>query len=162
MEDVWLNDVWALYFHDPYDNNWDRESYIKLFTFSNINEFWMMYTVINNILNEGMFFIMRDYIFPKWNELENKDGGFLSIKILKEKVPSFCEDILINLINETILLSDFYDKSDLINGISISPKKHFCIIKIWLRNCELSDISKFNIKNEYYGDILFKPNTCMM
>jgi hypothetical protein len=29
----------------------------------------------------------------------------------------------------------------LINGITISPKKNFCIVKIWLASCEFRDSS---------------------
>jgi hypothetical protein len=29
--------------------------------------------------------------------------------------------------------------NSLINGITISPKKNFCIIKIWLLNCSVQD-----------------------
>jgi hypothetical protein len=121
-----------------------------------------MFDNIKDILHVGMFFVMRDHIFPKWNDNENKDGGFLSIKILKDKVKDFCKNALINLVNETLLKKDNHEFSDVINGISVSPKKHFCIVKIWLKNCEIQDGSLFNLKNEYYGDIIFKTNTCKM
>ena len=101
--DLWLNDSWSLYFHDPFDDNWDHNGYIKLYNFSNIYEFWIMFDNIKDILHVGMFFVMRDHIFPKWNDNENKDGGFLSIKILKDKVKDFCKNVLINLVNETLL-----------------------------------------------------------
>lgn len=158
--DLWLNDTWSLYFHDPYNDNWSHSGYVKLFTLGNINEFWVMYKCIENILHEGMFFVMRDHIFPKWNDAENKDGGFLSIKILKEKINMFCEHLFKNLVNETLLKTDFYEHASIVNGISISPKKHFCIVKIWLKNCDIQDSTNFNIPNEYHGDIIFKTNTC--
>ena len=31
-----------------------------------------------------------------------------------------------------------------INGITISPKKNFCIIKIWLATCDVQDPSKID------------------
>lgn len=159
-EKFWLNDTWSVYFHNPYDNNWDESGYIKLFSIGNIEEFWMFNSLVRNHTNEGMFFIMREYIFPKWNDIENKNGGFLSIKLLKEKVPSFFENICMNLINETLLKPEYYQHADKINGISISPKKHFCIIKVWLKCCDLNDNNYFNIPKDYHGSILFKTNTC--
>lgn len=160
-ESHWLNDTWSVYFHNPFDNNWDESGYIKLFSLANIEEFWMMNTLLKPHTNEGMFFIMREHIFPKWNDDENKHGGFLSIKILKDKVPSFFEKISINLVNETLLKPEHYHLTGNINGISISPKKHFCIIKVWLKNFQLDSGNFFNISKEYHGSIMFKTNTCV-
>lgn len=162
IENNWLNDTWSIYFHNPFDNNWDENGYIKLFTLANIREFVMMNSLLKKHTNEGMFFIMRDHIFPKWNDPENKNGGFLSIKILKDKVPVFFEKIVIDLMNETLLKPEYYHLSGNINGVSISPKKHFCIIKVWVRNFELNDSNYFNISKDYHGTILFKTNTCTM
>jgi len=38
-------------------------------------------------------------------------------------------------------LAVLYDKNhmELVNGITISPKRGFCIVKIWLKNCTLQD-----------------------
>ena len=161
MMDIWLNDSWSLYFHDPMDDNWSRTGYKKMFSLSSVSEFWMMFVEISSCLHDGMFFIMRDHIFPKWNDEENKNGGFLSIKILKEKMPSFCEKLLLNLVNESLLIPEYREKSDQINGVSFSPKKNFCIVKIWLKSLDLQDPSRFNIDEEYHGTILFKANTCL-
>jgi hypothetical protein len=160
MSDLFLNDSWSLYFHDPTNDNWDRSGYEKIFTLTEIDTFWMMFTKVKDVLNEGMFFLIRDHIFPKWNDDENKEGGFLSIKILKEKVKSFCEPLMLNLVNETLLKEEYYEFSGNVNGVSISPKKNFCIVKIWLKNCDLNDSNMFNLEKDYYGDIIFKTNTC--
>lgn len=161
IDNNWLNDTWSIYFHNPFDNNWDESGYIKMFTISSIIEFHMINSLLKSHSNEGMFFIMRDHIFPKWNDPENKNGGFLSIKILKDKVPSFFEKIIVDLINETLLKPEFFHLSGNINGVSISPKKHFCIIKVWVKNFELNDSNFFNIAKDYHGSILFKTNTCV-
>ena len=160
VTDTWLNDTWSVYFHNPYDNNWDENGYIKIFTISNIEEYLILIHRIKENAQDGMFFIMRDNIFPKWNDDENKHGGFLSIKILKEKVHSFFYKMTVDLVNETLLKPEYYHQSGNVNGLSISPKKHFCIIKVWLKNCELDDSKYFNISKEYHGSILFKTNTC--
>ena len=46
----------------------------------------------------------------------------------------------------------------MINGISTSPKKHFCIIKIWLADTSLANKEFFDIIPKYYGNILYKSN----
>jgi len=159
--DIWLNDSWTLYFHDPMDDNWTHSGYKKLFTTRTISEFWMMYTEVSSCLQDGMFFVMRDPIFPKWNDDDNKRGGFLSIKILKEKMPSFCEKLLLDLVNESLLIDKYKEYSDKINGVSVSPKKNFCIVKIWLKSTDIQNFEFFNIDEEYHGTILFKANTCI-
>ena len=33
---TYINDVWSLYFHDPYDMNWDANSYKFITTISSV------------------------------------------------------------------------------------------------------------------------------
>jgi hypothetical protein len=98
-----LHNQWTLYFHDPFNENWEQDGYIELFKCGSVSEFRMMQSCLPDIIVQGMFFVMRSHIFPKWNDAANKDGGFLSIKILKDRVPSFFEDVLIKLMNESLL-----------------------------------------------------------
>jgi hypothetical protein len=67
----------------------------------------------------------------------------------------------LNLVNETLLKKEYQEHSEIINGVSFSPKKNFCIVKIWLKSTEIQDHTFFNIQEEYHGTILFKANTCM-
>ena len=39
MDDNYLNDVWSLYFHDPYDMNWEANSYKFITTISSIDDY---------------------------------------------------------------------------------------------------------------------------
>ena len=56
--------------------------------------------------------------------------------------------------------TDIWTMDNNINGISISPKKNFCIIKIWLKNKDIFNNENvkeyFNIPDEYTGDLIFK------
>jgi hypothetical protein len=70
----------------------------------------------------------------------------------------FWEDLCIKLLGETLLKEDKRSSWNLVNGISTSPKKHFCIIKVWLKDNTLASKDFFNIPNKYYGDILYKSN----
>ena len=159
-DEIWFNDVWSFYFHDPNDDNWDKDGYTNIGTLSNVHEFWIMFNIVRDNIHKGMFFMMREHIFPVWNDEENKNGGFMSIKILKERAAGFCEELLVNLINESLLKEEYRSQWNVVNGISISPKRHFCIIKIWLKNTEIQDPEMFNISDGYYGNIIFKTNTC--
>jgi len=46
------------------------------------------------------------------------------------------------LVNES-LLKDL-DKYSLVNGISISPKKTYSIIKLWFKGDEINDLEQLN------------------
>ena len=39
-------------------------------------------------------------------------------------------------------LSNNHKLSGVINGITISPKRSFCIVKIWMKNCSIQNPSK--------------------
>lgn len=156
--ETYLNDVWTFYFHDPYDSNWTNESYKLLATIGTAEEFWQHHEQVKGDVSKGMFFLMRDYIFPCWDDPANLEGGCLSIKVLKDDVAEFWEDICIKLMGEMLLKPEHREKWNLINGVSTSPKKHFCIIKIWVKEDIICDKGFFDLMPSYYGDILFKLN----
>lgn len=159
MSDIFLNDVWTMYFHDPNDTNWTNSSYVNLGNMSTVDDFWNHATQFKEHIHKGMFFLMREHVFPYWDDPANLRGGCFSIKVLKDDMAVFWEDMCMKLLGETILQDT--DKWDLINGISTSPKKHFCIVKIWVRNLDLADHDAkqcFNILPNHHGEVLFKSN----
>lgn len=176
-EEIYLNDTWNIYFHDPFEKDWTTKSYILISPLSSINDFWININCliykgslekyntdefkiqdIEEYLTRGMFFIMREHIFPCWDDAENINGGRLSIKILKEKTLSFWINICSKLLGETLLKKEYKKHWNIVNGISISPKKQFCIVKIWIKDDVISDKNCFDLENEYYGDIIYESN----
>lgn len=162
MTSVYLNDIWTYYYHDPYNTDWTHKSYLKLVDVSDIDGFWSTHNAISELINEGMFFIMREYVFPCWDDENNINGGCFTIKILKQKSVDFWEEISIKLLGESILKSAKSEFWNNVNGISISPKKSFCIVKIWMKNNEILDSNMFELPNNIYGDILYKSNKEMI
>ncbi len=158
--DIALNDLWTIYFHDPYDEKWTFESYERIDSMSSVHDFWKVHLMLKEKIHCGMFFIMRDHIFPCWDDPYNKDGGCLSIKVLKQEMKNYWEQLCVSLIAENLVVnqhrSTFWKH---VNGISTSPKKSFCIIKIWLSSNDCKDLAMFNIPKEHYGDIIYKSNT---
>ena len=76
-----LNDIWSIYFHDPNDKDWTMKSYHHLSMLSTVDDFWVVHKAMQDKVADGMFFIMREYIFPCWDDPENKEGGCFSIKV---------------------------------------------------------------------------------
>ena len=133
MEKFKINSKWSLWYHSIKDDKWTKESYKKIINISNLLDYYFLQKNFEKQhLQNGMFFIMRDNIFPTWEDPENRLGGCISFKILSDDILDSWNKLFKNLISENITLNetDFYE----INGISIAPKKEFNIIKIWLRN----------------------------
>jgi hypothetical protein len=158
QDPAYLNDLWTLYFHDPSDMDWNVKSYKRLSNISSIEEFWEHHLCYIDRVHQGMFFLMREHVFPCWDDPNNIEGGCMSIKVLKENMNTFWNDICIKILGETLLVDEHRHEWAKITGISTSPKKHFCIIKIWLMDASLSDKNKFNLLPIYYGDLIFKLN----
>lgn len=157
-EDIFLNDLWSIYFHDPFDNDWTLPSYKRLGNIASVKEYWMHQVSWKEHIHQGIFFLFREHIFPCWDDPNNINGGCLSIKVLKENMPMFWEDMCVKLLGETLLKKENEKDWQKICGISTSPKKHFCIIKIWLSDDSLNDKKYFDIIPMYYGDIIYKSN----
>ena len=158
MTEAFLNDLWSLYFHDPNNQDWNLASYVKLYDIGTIEEYWHVTECIKSKLKQGMFFFMRADCFPCWDDPSNIQGGCLSMKVLKENLDQFWLTLSMRIAGETLLLAGHEDKAHLVNGISTSPKKYFCVVKIWLRSDELGDKKYFNLPQLYNGDVFYKKN----
>tara|TARA_Y100000590_G_C15512056_1_gene935809 strand:- start:343 stop:900 length:558 start_codon:yes stop_codon:yes gene_type:complete len=155
-----LNCPFKLYFHDPNSYNWDIGSYIEICEVKTIEDFWLLNQKLSEKIHLGMFFLMRNNIFPLWDNEDNIDGCTFSFKILKTETKKYWISICTLLLSEKLLKDEFVDLWEVINGISISPKKNFCIIKVWLKKTDICDNKNvneyFNIPENYNGDIIFK------
>ena len=133
MEPYKLNTNWCLWYHSINNNEWNKSSYKNLLTLSNIYDLKLMNDTIDKIhLQNGMFFIMREDIFPTWEDPDNREGCCVSFKISSSILKDQWDYIVERILTEDILKD--HDREDSINGISIAPKKEFNIVKIWLRN----------------------------
>ena len=157
-DDVWLNDVWKLRFHDPFDDDWTHQSYISLTDVGSVIDFWNVHNIIKEKYKQGMFFLMRESIFPSWDDPANVTGGQVSIKILKENVATYVEEICISMLGENLLREEYKHDWAVVNGISLSAKRYFSILKIWVSNCDYNEIKFFNLPENHHGDIIFRPS----
>jgi len=132
--DYKLYDKWTLWAHLPHDTNWTFESYIRILTFDTAQAIIMLLeTIPEEMTTNCMLFIMRDGIKPMWEDPKNRKGGCFSYKINNKNVSSIWKNLSYSLVGES--LTDDVNVRPHINGITISPKKNFCIVKIWLANC---------------------------
>ncbi|MAD50599.1 MAG: hypothetical protein CMC95_04805 [Flavobacteriales bacterium] len=133
-----LHDTWNLWAHLPHDTSWNLESYKKITTFKSVEEIIALNQALPDVLIKNcMLFLMRDGIQPIWEDPKNRSGGCFSYKINIRNVVEVWKNLSYALVGETITLDNGFLAT--VNGITISPKKNFCIIKIWLSTCGYQD-----------------------
>ena len=150
----YFNDIWAIYFHDPDDVNWDIKSYKFICTISNVDEFCNVFHVFKDFFHRGMFFLMREHITPRWEDEYNKNGGCFSFKIGKNILDEKFFDVCSQVLGETIGKTDEYSSN--VNGISISPKKNYYIIRIWIKDNKYACSNNYNIEIPRFSSLMYK------
>jgi len=132
----YLNREWDLWYHDPNNHDYSLASYINLGTLDTIEKFWHYYYQLKlTQLQNGMFFIMLKGILPTWED--NLKGGFWSYKIDKKEISQAWTKLSIYLLSDNFVENSLF--KDEIIGISISPKKTFSILKVWLNDDKLNE-----------------------
>lgn len=156
---------WTLWFHNPEDSKWSLSSFTKIQTFKTWEDFWTVVDTFQQFklnkdttdaFGEGMFFFMRDNIPPLWENSANIRGGCYSFRVhRRESTDLFFVYVIGAMINMATMNGD-----NKINGVSISPKKNFNIIKIWNSNAEvfnnIKDI-KLLVKDQKVDEFIYTP-----
>lgn len=144
-----LNCEWTFYAHLPHDTNWNLDSYKKLSNFSHMEQVIAINeTVPEKMIKNCMLFLMRKNIQPIWEDVHNKDGGCFSYKIANKDVANVWRHLSYLVTGENLLLPKYKkEKGSNINGITVSPKKNFCVVKIWLDGCKNKDATTINYSN---------------
>jgi len=167
LVDYKLNNTWVVWYHNPSDNNWDIKSYRNVYEINNLEDYCRFQNSRNYLpsLDSSMFFVMRkksdyEYIYPMWEDDNNKNGGCWSFKISSDSIDTIWNILTNYLIGENI--GKNFENSIKINGISFSPKKGFSIVKIWNNNskdCKLVDLIN-NELSQYLNldDTLYKSH----
>jgi hypothetical protein len=152
-----LNSRWVLWYHNPNDSNWDMKSYHKVMELTSVENFWDMFTILKTShFQNGMFFLMKNQVKPMWEDVHNVDGGCWSFRVSKKEVPKTWQELVISALGES-LINTKYTKT--INGISISPKRSFSIIKIWNDNVKINEADLLNkVSGLNMDELMYKPH----
>ena len=128
-----LYDNWTLWAHLPHDVDWSVDSYKQVTTFDSAESaIAVCETLPEKLINNCMLFLMRKGILPMWEDPRNRKGGCFSYKVPNKTVASVWRNLSYTLVGETLTADRTLRQN--ITGITISPKKNFGIIKIWLAN----------------------------
>ena len=151
-----INGFFGLILHDT---NWSINSYINIATVNSIEKMVeLMQCLKENLVKNCMLFFMKEGVKPMWEDPKNVDGGCFSMKINNKVVNNTWKNICYSTLGNSISTNHKFLST--INGITISPKKTFCIIKLWTSTCEYVDASVFNKQLDFLDEgILFKKHS---
>jgi hypothetical protein len=157
-EQAYLNDVWSFYFHDPEDNRWTMDSYKRLGDVASVQDLRDVMGATSLHAHSSMFFAMREHVFPCWDDANNIDGGCVSIKVPMEVAKDTWETVVKRALGETLVVDD--GEWAMLNGVSISPKRGFCIVKLWMADTSEKWMthSVLRLPEWYRGHIVFRIN----
>ena len=133
-----LNNYWNTYYHLPDDTNWELSSYTKIMRINTVEDaIALNENMPDKIIKFCMLFVMKNEITPLWEDPQNINGGCFSYKIHNKYIINIWKQVFYALCGETLTV----DKENMkyINGITISPKKNFCILKIWITNTKIQN-----------------------
>ena len=151
-----LANKWTMWAHLPHDIDWSIHSYKKIYTMNTVEDtIALMETIPDVLVKNCMLFIMKDGIKPIWEDPLNRAGGCFSNKIVYD----VWKDLSYVLVGESISNELSFVKN--VTGITISPKKNFCIIKIWMSTCanQNPSIVTGDVKNIMSQGCIFKKHT---
>ena len=150
-DDYKLQTSWILWNHKLNDNNWKNNSYKNIFEINNLYDYKFLENIMTlQNLQNTMFFLMRKDIFPTWEDPDNRDGCCASFKVPLKDIKNIWIQLVIDIISENIHIDK--NKYDIINGISIAPKKEFNIIKIWFKT-NIQNINKLIRLYDHYINV---------
>jgi translation initiation factor 4E len=118
-----------------------------------------MNIIPEQIVNSCCFFIMKENITPMWEDKNNRNGGYFSYRIANKYVFQTWKELAFVLTGESISNNNLFVSN--VNGISISPKKNFCVIKIWMKTVDYQnpELITNQIKSLIPTTALFKVHT---
>ena len=129
-----LADKWTMWAHLPHDIDWSISSYKKIYTIDSVEGAIAITETMPEVLVKNcMLFLMREGIKPIWEDPKNRQGGCFSYKISNKNVFEVWKDLTYVLVGNSISSQPSFVAN--VTGITISPKKNFCIIKVWMSSC---------------------------
>ena len=155
-----LNLRWNLWAHLPQDSDWTVKSYRLIYNFKTLEDvIAMTETTPDPLIKACMLFVMREGVSPMWEDPKNRNGGSFSYKVSNKNVCEVWRELNYVLVGDTISSNSSF--VNCVTGITISPKKNFCIIKIWMTNCDNQNptVVTSDVKGLIPQGCLFKKHT---
>ena len=148
---------WILWYHDPNNNDYSLESYIRIAEVKTAADFWSLVEAISaEAWGSGMFFFMRNGYRPLWDAPENDKGGAWSKKVDASDTHNVFVDCMVHCLANTFLTKN----NEAVVGVTLSPKGQYHIIKVWNNTTSVTDRKLFSptLKMKLGDDIAYKAH----
>ena len=148
-----LKTSWQMWAHLPHDADWSITSYVQVMTVTTAEEAIVLTQALpEKLVSSCMLFFMRESIHPTWEHPSNCQGGCFSYKVSNKVIRETWAELCLLLAGESLspdagLMAD-------VTGVSVSPKKGFCVLKIWMTS--LAHQNPIKIVSTH-----LKPQGCM-
>jgi len=155
-----LTNEWVFWAHLPHDTDWSINSYKYINKVSTVEETIATVETFPEILVKNcMLFMSKNGVKPTWEDPNNRNGGCFSYKIPNKIVYTTWKELCYVIVGNTISSNPKFVSK--VTGITISPKKNFCIIKIWMSDCtnQNSSIITNDVSGIISNGCLFKKHT---
>ena len=126
---------------------------IKIAEFETIEDFWAIFQHLRkpDSCRPGIHFqLFRADIKPIWEDINNKNGGKVTIKLRKDFTTIIWEEMIFAIIGDVLPENIKYE----INGIVVANRKDFNKLQIWFENWSKE---KNNIIERTIKDLLQIP-----
>jgi hypothetical protein len=151
--------LWTIYFHEPEDKTWTLDSYKRIHTVSTWESLGSVFREFGpNRITNGMLFSMRGDVSPLWENKANIRGGSYCLKVGRKSAAEIYQRYLAAAAAGIATTNT----ENPIVGVTMSPKKGFCIIKLWNANSKAfnnpADIAVLH-EEIRTDEILYRPHT---
>jgi hypothetical protein len=155
-----LPTTWTLWYteQDLDKYSWKLTNYRKIRDISTVQDFWdMIQSIPENRWVNGMYFLMREGVYPMWEDKANVNGGSYSFRIPKIYAYMSWIELAIQLLGDTLMPSH----RGVLNGISISPKNNTVTVKIWNNDKRYNETDEIPEIYNFIGKevVLYKPHS---
>jgi hypothetical protein len=155
-----IKNKWVLWAHLPQDADWTFKSYKKVHEYKTLEDAIVITDITpDSLIKSSMLFVMKEGIAPMWEDPKNRNGGCFSYKVSNKNVCEVWRELNYVLVGESISTEPLF--VNCVTGITISPKKNFCIIKIWMTNCDFQNPAAVtvDVKGLLAQGCIFKKHT---
>jgi len=139
-----LAHTYNMWFHKTNDRNWKPSSYTLLHSFNDLKGFWDFFQKHPNPVT-GMYFLMIDPVVPTWEDKHNQPGGCWSFKLNREEAANTWEELAMRFVAN--IMTNQSKEMSLINGISLTLRKHNAVIKVWQNDKSQRDIHRYLVSD---------------
>ena len=155
--DINLTHKYIMWVHSIHENDWSISGYKQICAITNVSDFWRLFNNLSKLnYKNNNFYLMKPNVDPIWEHDSNRYGGICSLRIEMDYALKVYELLCIFLMCEK-LVTDMAD----INGISITPKNNWAILKIWNKdkNNKIDKLLHKSILDKYKNvSIQYKQN----